>query len=105
MATLKHLNPDCSTDEILDVLDEDAGLIIDNLIDKDQVNKINADLNPYLNVDVFGRDEFTGFKTILTLFSSILISGHFLFTSISSKRILLSANGMLSIAPGASSFL
>ena len=45
MATLKHLNPDCSTDEILDVLDEDAGLIIDNLIDKDQINKINAYLS------------------------------------------------------------
>ena len=63
MVTLKHLNPDCSTDEILDVLDEDAGLIIDNLIDKDQINRINSDLNPYLQVDVFGRDEFTGFKT------------------------------------------
>ena len=63
MATLKHLNPDCSTDEILDVLDEDAGLIIDNLIDKDQINKISADLDPYLKVDVFGRDDFTGFKT------------------------------------------
>ena len=50
MATLKHLNPDCSTDEILDVLDEDAGLIIDNLIDKDQINKINADLDPYLKL-------------------------------------------------------
>ena len=63
MVTLKHLNPDCSTDEILDVLDEDAGLIIDNLIDKDQINKISADLDPYLQVDVFGRDDFTGFKT------------------------------------------
>ena len=62
MATLKHLNPDCSTDEILDVLDEDAGLIIDNLIDKDQVNKINADLNPYLNVDVFGRTNLQDLK-------------------------------------------
>ena len=42
---------------------------------------------------------------LVILFSSILIKGHFLFTSISSKRILLSANGTLSIAPGASNFL
>ena len=41
---------------------------------------------------------------LVILFSSIFIKGHFSFTSISSKRILLSANGTLSIAPGASTF-
>ncbi len=63
MASLKHLNANASTDEILSVLDEDAGLIIDNLIDQDQVDRISTDLNPYLKIDAFGRDEFTGFKT------------------------------------------
>ena len=42
---------------------------------------------------------------LVILFNSILINGHLSFTSISSKRILLSAKGTLSIAPGASSFL
>ena len=59
MASLKHLNANASTDEILSVLDEDAGLIIDNLIDQDQVDRISTDLNPYLKIDAFGRDEFT----------------------------------------------
>ena len=63
MASLKHLNANASVDEILSVLDEDAGLIIDNLIDQDQVDRISTDLNPYLKIDAFGRDEFTGFKT------------------------------------------
>ena len=63
MASLKHLNSNASVDEILSVLHDDAGLIIDNLIDQDQVERISADLNPYLKIDAFGRDEFTGFKT------------------------------------------
>ncbi|RZO98984.1 MAG: mitomycin antibiotic biosynthesis protein [Gammaproteobacteria bacterium] len=63
MTSLKHLSSNASVDEILSVLHDDAGLIIDNLIDQDQVEKISSDLNPYLKIDAFGRDEFTGFKT------------------------------------------
>ena len=63
MAELVHLSKTSSVDEIIEVLYKDAGVIIDNLIDQDEVEALNQDLSPYLKNDVFGRDEFTGFKT------------------------------------------
>ena len=63
MATLKHLNSNCSIDEILSLLESDAGLIIDNLMASDEIDKLNSELSPYLETDSYGRDDFTGFKT------------------------------------------
>ena len=63
MATLKHLNSDCSIDEILSLLESDAGLIIDNLMASEEIDKLNSELSPYLETDSYGRDDFTGFKT------------------------------------------
>ena len=63
MADLVHLSNSASSEEIIDVLHKDAGVIIDNLLHSDDISRINHDLKPYLKNDVFGRDEFTGFKT------------------------------------------
>ncbi len=63
MAALKHLNSNCSIDEILSLLESDAGLIIDNLMASDEIDKLNSELSPYLETDSYGRDDFTGFKT------------------------------------------
>ena len=63
MATLKHLNSDCSIDEVLSLLESDAGLIIDNLMTSEEIDKLNSELSPYLETDSYGRDDFTGFKT------------------------------------------
>ena len=42
MATLKHLNSDCSIDEVLSLLESDAGLIIDNLMTSEEIDKLNS---------------------------------------------------------------
>ena len=63
MADLVHLSNSASSEEIIDILNKDAGVIIDNLLHSDDIFRINQDLKPYLKNDVFGRDEFTGFKT------------------------------------------
>ena len=63
MASLKHLNSDCSIDEILSLLESDAGLIIDNLMSSEEIDNLNSELSPYLETDSYGRDDFTGFKT------------------------------------------
>ena len=47
MAKLVHLSKTSSVDEIIEVLDKDAGVIIDNLIDQDEVEALNQDLSPY----------------------------------------------------------
>ena len=63
MAELVHLQNTSTAEDIIEVLNNDAGVIIDGLIDQKEVNLLNKDLAPYLKNDVFGRDEFTGFKT------------------------------------------
>ena len=45
MAELVHLSKTSSVDEIIEVLDKDAGVIIDNLIDQDEVEALNQDLS------------------------------------------------------------
>ncbi len=63
MAELVHLQNTSTAEDIIEVLNNDAGVIIDGLIDQKEVNLLKKDLTPYLKNDVFGRDEFTGFKT------------------------------------------
>ena len=63
MSELVHLQNTSTAEDIIEVLNNDAGVIIDGLIDQKEVNLLNKDLAPYLKNDVFGRDEFTGFKT------------------------------------------
>ena len=60
---LKHLQAKSSIEEILEVIEQDAGVIIDNLLDKNQLKNISEDLKPYLVKTKEGQDDFTGFKT------------------------------------------
>ena len=60
---IQHLSSNASTEEILEVLDKDAGVIIDNVLSKNQIDKIKEELNPYLANTKEGQDDFTGFKT------------------------------------------
>tara|TARA_B100000929_G_scaffold128304_1_gene101591 strand:+ start:391 stop:1278 length:888 start_codon:yes stop_codon:yes gene_type:complete len=63
MAEIIHLDAETTIDEILKVLDQDAAVIIENVISMDAVEALKSDLAPYLSKEAFGRDEFTGFST------------------------------------------
>ena len=63
MGEIKHVSIDTPIEEILQILDEDAGLIIDNFLSDQNLESIKNDLKPYLNVTRNGQDEFTGFET------------------------------------------
>lgn len=63
MTSITHLPAMASTDDICEVLDRDAALIIDNVLSAQQLAQIRAELAPYLEAGGEGRDEFTGFKT------------------------------------------
>ena len=63
MGEVKHVSIDTPIEEILYILDEDAGLIIDNFLSDQNLESIQNDLKPYLNVTRNGQDEFTGFET------------------------------------------
>ena len=60
---IKHLKANSSIEEILEVIEQDAGVIIDNLLDKKKKKNISEDLKPYLVKTKEGQDDFTGFKT------------------------------------------
>lgn len=63
MGDIKHVSIDTPIETILEILDEDAGLIIDNFLSDQNLESIKNDLKPYLNVTRNGQDEFTGFET------------------------------------------
>jgi len=63
MAEILHLDSETSVAEILNVLDDDAAVIIENVISIDTVETLKGELVPYLSKEVFGRDEFTGLST------------------------------------------
>ena len=63
MGEIKHVAIDTPIETILEILDEDAGLIIDNFLSDQNIESIKNDLKPYLNVTRNGQDEFTGFET------------------------------------------
>ena len=63
MAEILHLDSETSVEEILDALDQDAAVVIDNVISLDAVEALQGELAPYLSKEVWGRDEFTGFST------------------------------------------
>jgi len=63
MAEILHLDSETSVAEILNVLDDDAAVIIENVISIDTVETLKSELVPYLSKEVSGRDEFTGFST------------------------------------------
>ena len=63
MATIEHLSADATTDAIIEVLERDGAVIIDGLMPSDEVERLKDDLAPFLSKEVYGRDEFTGYKT------------------------------------------
>ena len=63
MVEIKHVSIETHIETILEILDEDAGLIIDNFLSDQNLKSIKNDLKPYLNVTRNGQDEFTGFET------------------------------------------
>ena len=63
MGEIKHVSIETPIETILEILDEDAGVIIDNFLSDQNLESIKNDLKPYLNVTRNGQDEFTGFET------------------------------------------
>ena len=63
MVEIKHVSIETPIETILEILDEDAGLIIDNFLSDQNLESIKNDLKPYLDVTRNGQDEFTGFET------------------------------------------
>ena len=63
MAEVKHISIDTSDEEALRIIEEDAALIVDDVIPETEIDKILEELDPFIKGNLKGADDFTGFKT------------------------------------------
>ena len=63
MAKVKHISIDTPDEEALKIIDEDAAVIIDDVISETEIDKILNELDPFIKGNLKGADEFTGFQT------------------------------------------
>ena len=62
-ATIKRLPAQASIDEICEILEQDAALILENVLSSELLDEVRSELTPYLEASGNGADDFTGFKT------------------------------------------
>ena len=60
---LKTLTADATVDDVVQQLRQDGALIIKDLLSKELVDQLAAEVQPYINTTPTGRDEFTGHTT------------------------------------------
>ena len=63
MAEVKHISIDTSDEEALRIIEEDAAVIVDDVIPETEIDKILEELDPFIKGNLKGTDDFTGFKT------------------------------------------
>ena len=63
MAKVKHITINTPDEEALRIIDEDAAVIIDDVISETEIDKILNELDPFIKGNLKGADEFTGFQT------------------------------------------
>ena len=63
MPDLKHLQADTTPEEIVRILREDGGLIIDNVLDAASLETLRSEVMPYVDNAKDGQNVFAGFKT------------------------------------------
>ncbi len=61
--SIAHLPATASADEIHSILDRDAALIIDDLADADLIDRISAEMAPFIDATPPGSDDFSGRNT------------------------------------------
>jgi ectoine hydroxylase-related dioxygenase (phytanoyl-CoA dioxygenase family) len=61
--SIAHLPATASADEIHSILDRDAALIIDDLADADLIDRVSAEMAPFIDATPPGSDDFSGRNT------------------------------------------
>jgi hypothetical protein len=61
--SIQLVNADADLDTILEIIVRDAAVVIDNFLFADDLIQIKNELQPYLNNDIEGDNEFIGFPT------------------------------------------
>lgn len=66
MAEITHIDADASPADVAELLRTDGALIIDALMPRAQLERLTAEITPYVEATEAGRDDFTGRKTTRT---------------------------------------
>jgi ectoine hydroxylase-related dioxygenase (phytanoyl-CoA dioxygenase family) len=66
MPALRHLPATATPEEVLAIIAEDAAVIIDGLMEPALLDRVRAELMPYIEATPVGRDNFTGQLTTRT---------------------------------------
>ena len=64
MAKIVHLDSSSSTEEILEIIERDAGVILDNFLQNKFLKQMEDELSPYIENFKKGKSEFTGYETV-----------------------------------------
>ena len=64
MAEIAHLDSKASNSEILEVIEKDAGVILDNVLPNNFLKQMDEELSPYIDNFKKGKSEFTGYETV-----------------------------------------
>jgi ectoine hydroxylase-related dioxygenase (phytanoyl-CoA dioxygenase family) len=60
---LHELRNTATAEDVIEVLKQDGGTIVRNLVDSSLMDAIYAELKPFIEATTFGRDDFAGFHT------------------------------------------
>ncbi|MEO0962388.1 MAG: phytanoyl-CoA dioxygenase family protein [Pseudomonadota bacterium] len=63
MTGITHLPANTTPETIKEAIEDQGGVIVDNLISPAKIKRISDELAPYLEAGEFGREEFGGFQT------------------------------------------
>jgi len=66
MPHLTHLARDSAVDTVLEVLRREGALILDDVLDAQHLDRLTAELSPYVAATRPGRDDFSGVDTTRT---------------------------------------
>ena len=66
MPTLKHLPADADAETISALLETDGALILDDVLTGAEVDRVQAEIDPFVAATSDGRDSFTGYQTTRT---------------------------------------
>lgn len=63
MAGLKRVTPEASIEEVVAILEEDGGIIVEEFVDAEVLDRLWGDLGPALDAQTYGDDWYNGTKT------------------------------------------
>ena len=60
---IEHRTADASPEDLLVILEQDGGVIVEGILNDDDLAAVRSDLSPFLDASATGDNDFWGFET------------------------------------------